>query len=120
MLNKELTVNHDKRDYKRIITFLLVAFCLIVPTFAQESTTSITSLDSWGNKLLELFTGTWVKAILLIALICEAIGMVVAGQQGGGGQMVKKFAPWIIGTIILLSASSICSYFLSDLSFKIQ
>ena len=45
--------------------------------------------------------------------------MVLAGQQGGGGQMIKKFAPWIIGTIILLSASSICSYFLGDLSFEV-
>ena len=45
--------------------------------------------------------------------------MVLAGQQGGGGQMIKKFAPWIIGTIILLSASSICSYFLDGLSFEI-
>ena len=46
--------------------------------------------------------------------------MVLAGQQGGGGQMIKKFAPWIIGTIILLSASSICSYFLGDLAFEIS
>ncbi|MDY5883808.1 MAG: hypothetical protein SPJ65_10885 [Roseburia sp.] len=34
--------------------------------------------------------------------------------------MIKKFAPWIIGTIILLSASSICSYFLGDLSFEVS
>lgn len=46
--------------------------------------------------------------------------MVLAGQQGGGGQMIKKFAPWIIGTIILLSASSICSYFLGDLKFEVS
>ena len=111
------TEQKKKFDYKRLISFFAITFLLIVPTFAEGDT--ITALDSWGNKLLTLFTGTWVKAILLIALICEAIGMVVAGQQGGGGQMVKKFAPWIIGTIILLSASGICSYFLDGLSFSV-
>ena len=53
-------------------------------------------------------------------MVLAVFGMVLAGQQGGGGQMIKKFAPWIIGTIILLSASSICSYFLGDLSFEVS
>lgn len=95
------------------------AFC-VIPTFAASSGDSIVELDNWADKILELFQSSWVKAILLVALIVEAIGMVLAGQQGGGGQMIKKFAPWIIGTIILLSASSICSYFLGDLSFEVS
>ena len=53
-----------------------------------------------------------------VALIIEAIGMIVAGQQGGGGAIIKKFAPWIIGTIILLSASGITGYFLDGLEFE--
>ena len=97
---------------------VVFAIC-IVPTFAAGSGDSIVELDNWANKILELFQSSWIKAILLVALIVEAIGMVLAGQQGGGGQMIKKFAPWIIGTIILLSASSICSYFLGDLSFEV-
>ena len=88
--------------------------------FAASGGDSIVELDNWADKILELFQSSWVKAILLVALIVEAIGMVLAGQQGGGGQMIKKFAPWIIGTIILLSASSICSYFLGDLSFEVS
>lgn len=103
---------------KKIITVGLMLLMIILPTFASGDT--IEQLDTWGEKILSLFQSNWVKAILLVALIVEAIGMVVAGQQGGGGQILKKFAPWIIGTIILLSASGICSYFLSDLNFEIS
>ncbi|MCQ2588978.1 MAG: TrbC/VirB2 family protein [Treponema sp.] len=103
---------------KKVIVFCVLFFAVITPIFCQAN--QITQLDSWATKVLELFQSTWVKAILLIALIVEAIGVVVAGQQGGGGQMLKKFAPWIIGTIVLLSASGICSYFLQDLSFKLK
>ena len=100
---------------------MAITFCAFAaPTFAASNGDSIVELDNWADKILELFQSSWVKAILLVALIVEAIGMVLAGQQGGGGQMIKKFAPWIIGTIILLSASSICSYFLGDLSFEVE
>ena len=85
------------------------ALC-VIPTFAASGGDSIVELDNWADKILELFQSSWVKAILLVALIVEAIGMV----------LIKKFAPWIIGTIILLSASSICSYFLGDLSFEVS
>ena len=105
---------------KHFLAFALIFAACIVPTFAAGSGESIAELDTWADKILELFQSSWVKAILLVALIVEAIGMVLAGQQGGGGQMIKKFAPWIIGTIILLSASSICSYFLDGLSFEIS
>lgn len=102
---------------KKIIVFCVLFFAVMTPIFCQSN--QITQLDSWATKVLELFQSTWVKAILLIALIVEAIGVVVAGQQGGGGQMLKKFAPWIIGTIVLLSASGICTYFLKDLKFEL-
>ena len=105
---------------KKFLTVAAIFALCIVPTFAASSGDSIVELDNWADKILELFQSSWVKAILLVALIVEAIGMVLAGQQGGGGQMIKKFAPWIIGTIILLSASSICSYFLGDLSFEVS
>lgn len=103
---------------KSFIMFSLLAFVMVSQTFAASDT--IEALDDWGDKILKLFSSNWVKVICLVALIVEAIGMVVAGQQGGGGQIIKKFAPWIIGTIILLSASSICSYFLGDLKFEIE
>ena len=101
---------------KQFIALTLIMLVMITPTFAADT---IEALDDWGNKILELFGGTWMKVICLVALIVEAIGMVVAGQQGGGGAVIKKFAPWIIGTIILLSAAGICSYFLKELKFEI-
>ncbi|MCQ2584515.1 MAG: TrbC/VirB2 family protein [Treponema sp.] len=106
------------KSKKLFIAALIFVLCAI-PMFAASSGESIVELDNWADKILELFQSSWIKAILLVALIVEAIGMVLAGQQGGGGQMIKKFAPWIIGTIILLSASSICSYFLGDLKFEV-
>ena len=87
---------------------------MAAPIFAEDT---IGQLDTWANKILSLFQSSWVKAILLVALIVEAIAMVVAGRNGGGGEMLKRFAPWIIGTIVLLSASGITTYFVGDLKF---
>jgi hypothetical protein len=120
---KSLNLNEQKKYEniksffcsKKFILVMVLFFVIITPTFAAET---ITQLETWSNKVLSLFQSTWVKAILLIALIVEAIGVVVAGRNGGGGEILKKFAPWIIGTIILLSASGICSYFLDGLSFQ--
>lgn len=117
--NNTLVKENKSVSFKRLFAVLAVFAVCVVPTFAAGSGESISELDSWAEKILELFQSPWVKAILLVALIVEAIGLVLAGQQGGGGQMLKKFAPWVIGTLILLSASSICSYFLKDLSFEV-
>lgn len=102
-------------------TFLLFAFfSLIMVSRTFAATDSIDVLDSWSDKILDLLSSSWVKVLCLVALIIEAIGVVLAGQQGGGGQIIKRFAPWIIGTLILLCASGICSYFLSDLEFEVS
>ena len=94
----------------------LFSFVIVSNTFAADDT--IETLDSWGNNILSIFSSGWVKALACVALIIEAIGMIVAGQQGGGGAIIKKFAPWIIGTVILLCASGITGYFLNDLEFE--
>ena len=107
-------------DRKFLITVFML-FMIAAPTFAANGGgDTIEQLDTWGDKILSLLQSTWVKVLLLVALIIEAIGVVVAGQQGGGGQILKKFAPWIIGTLILLCSSGICSYFLGDLNFEIS
>lgn len=108
-------------DRKFLITVFML-FMIVAPTFAAGGGggDTIEQLDTWGDKILSLLQSTWVKVLLLVALIIEAIGVVVAGQQGGGGQILKKFAPWIIGTLILLCSSGICSYFLGDLNFEIS
>lgn len=104
---------------KTLVVMLVLVFVAVVSASAQANGT-IAKLDEWSNNLLALFTGSWIKALLLIALACEAIGVVIAGQQGGGGAMVKKFAPWIVGTVILLCASSITGYFTKGMEFKLD
>ncbi|MBQ9282263.1 MAG: hypothetical protein IJ207_08715 [Treponema sp.] len=101
---------------KSFLMFALLSCVMISNTFAASE--AIDVLDSWGNKILAIFSSGWVKALACVALIVEAIGMIVAGQQGGGGAIIKKFAPWIIGTIILLCASGITGYFLDGLEFE--
>ncbi len=103
---------------KNFILFCTVLFIAISPTFADGE--SIDALDTWGEKILSLFTSSWIKVLLLVALVVEAIGMVVAGQNGGGGAIIKKFAPWIIGTLIILCASGIVGYFVGDLEFTVS
>lgn len=100
---------------KAFVMLCLISAVFVVPTFAGDDT--IGKLDEWSAKVLDIFASKWLKAVCLIALVLEALGVVVGGQQGGGGQLIKKFAPWMIGTVIMLCASSICSYFLTDIEF---
>jgi hypothetical protein len=86
--------------------FQLLAAAALV--FAQNS--GIPELDEWGSKVLGLITSDWVKAICALAFVIEAGGMIYAARQGEGGT-VKKFLPWMIGTIGLLSAVSITDFF---------
>lgn len=101
---------------KSFVMFALLSCVMISNTFAASDTIDV--LDGWGNRILSIFSSGWVKALACVALIIEAIGMIVAGQQGGGGAIIKKFGPWIIGTVILLCASGITGYFLEGLSFE--
>lgn len=112
MLNKKTNTN------KKLILVMVLIAISIMPMFAAGDT--IDSLDTWASKILSLFSSNWVKVILLVALIVEALAMIIAGQNGGGGQIIKRFGPWIIGTIILLSASGICSYFVGSLEFTVS
>lgn len=119
-LSTETSISSKIKNFvcsKNFIVFSLMLFVMANPMFAEED--SIKALDDWGSKILSLMSSSWVKVILLVALVIEAIGLVIAGQQGGGGQIIKKFAPWIIGTLILLSASGIVSYFVKDLKFTV-
>ncbi|MBQ9623987.1 MAG: hypothetical protein IJP90_09840 [Treponema sp.] len=100
---------------KSFVMFALLSCVLLSSTFAATDT--IETLDNWGNRILAILSSAWVKALACIALIAEAIGMIVTGQQGGGSQILKKFGPWIIGTLVLLCASGITSYFLGSLSY---
>lgn len=107
---------------KEFITFAIVLFAAVMPTFAAGSE-SIDELDNWADKILALIGGKPLKVIILITLVGLAIGVVFTGKNGGGGgEIIKKFGPWIIGVLILLCANSIVDYFTngSDFEFSVS
>lgn len=101
---------------KKIVLILCMIFLVCVSAFAQKQG-SIGKLDEWAQTLVNLLTSTWLKAICIIALVGICIGMIVAGRNEPG--LIKKFIPWLIGTIILLSASDIVKYFFTGAEFNI-
>lgn len=113
---KLFSIAHLLSANKGYIMFTLMAIFVISGAFAGNE--SIDKLDTWGTKIMNLFTSPWLKALVCVAIIVEAIGMIYAGQNGGGAQVIKKFAPIIIGSVILLAAQSIVTYFLGDLSYS--
>lgn len=119
----EKTAIKDILKSKQFIMFCIMSVFMITPIFAQSGNDTIQALDTWSDKILGVLGSTWLKVLILIVLIAEAIGVIVGGQQqGGGGQIFKKFAPWIIGTIILLCASGIVTFFYGTgtIDFKVN
>ena len=118
-MNKMLNEKR-KVSVKQLVALLLTLFVLVSPIFAEGA--DELGLNAFGQKVLDIFTANWLKALLIVALVVEAIMMVVSGQQGGGAQVFKKFSPWIIGTLVILSASSITGYFTEgiDDAFKLD
>ncbi len=117
--NKELSLSLKKiLTNKTFLLTIFMIFVLVVPTFADSDT--IEQLDNWGTKLINIFKSTWVKALLLVSLILIAIEVAMGMQQGASlKDMIGKFSGWIIGTIVLATASGICTFFLGDLNFEI-
>lgn len=117
--NKELSLSLKKiLTNKTFLLTIFMIFVLVVPTFADSDT--IEQLDTWGTKLINIFKSTWVKALLLVSLILIAIEVAMGMQQGASlKDMIGKFSGWIIGTIVLATASGICTFFLGDLNFEI-
>lgn len=104
-----------KFGWKKIFIFTLIFACMAMPIFAQNAT----GIDSAVEKVTSFLSSGVITAICLIALVVEGIGVVVMGKQGADIQsIIGKFAPWVVGTVVLLSANGICNYFLSDLSFS--
>ena len=103
-----------KMEWKKVLLFALLIACIITPIFAD----GVTEVESAVQKVTDFLSSGVITAICLIALVVEGIGVVVMGKQGADIQaIISKFAPWVVGTVVLLSANGICTYFLSDLSF---
>lgn len=103
---------------KKIFLILFMIFLVCASAFAQGKGGSIGKLDEWAQTLVNLLTATWLKAICILALVGICIGMIVAGRNEPG--LIKKFIPWLIGTIILLSAADIVKYFFTGAEFNIS
>lgn len=94
---------------------MCVGFIFTVVSSNCFAADSIAVLDSAGNKILELISASWVKALLCVALIIE-FGVIAFGNSQGEGGMIKKVLPWIIGTAGILGATSIVNFFFSGIS----
>ena len=92
---------------------LVLIFCAS-GLFAQSSE-SIAVLDTSGQKIIDLVTAKWVKALLVVALIIE-FGVIAFGNAQGEGGMIKKVLPWILGTAGILGATSIVNFFFGNIS----
>lgn len=115
----ELNVISEKEKteiaWKKLFLFALIFACALSPIFADDST----GIDTAVSKVTTFLSSGAITAVCLIALVVEAIGVVVMGKQGADIQsIISKFAPWVVGTVVLLSANGICNYFLDDLSFS--
>lgn len=114
---KEIEISEKektKHAWKKVFIFALIFICAAFPIFAQNAT----GIDSAVEKVTSFLSSGLITAVCLIALVVEGIGVVVMGKQGADIQaIIGKFAPWVIGTVVVLSANGICNYFLTDLSF---
>lgn len=116
-MNKSNVISEKEKkeiSWKKFFMFALLFACAVTPIFAQDAT----GIDSAVEKVTTFLSSGVITAICLIALVVEAIGVIVMGKQGADIQsIIGKFAPWVVGTVVVLSANGICNYFLSDLSF---
>jgi type IV secretory pathway VirB2 component (pilin) len=107
----ELKIRERGLD-KKLLTLFIFGLVLSEGLFAQSAGGS----DAFGigsriQIILDFLSSPWVKGICVIALIVECIGMITAGRQEPG--MFKKFIPWIVGTVLFMSAGSITSIFIN-------
>jgi type IV secretory pathway VirB2 component (pilin) len=93
---------------RKLLLLLLLGLCASQGLFAQGVSFGI---EKHVQTVLDFLSSPWVKGICVIALIVECIGMITAGRQEPG--MFKKFIPWIVGTVLFMSAGTITSIFVN-------
>lgn len=101
-LSSKRTVNG-----KKIIVFCIVFFVSIVCVYAD--TGSIGKLDNYARLILGFFTSFWMKAVCAIAFIIICLRAITVGRDEPG--LIKKYIPWMIGVLLLLSAGEIVNFF---------
>lgn len=94
---------------KKIIAFCIVFFISIVCVYAD--TGSIGKLDNYARLILGFFTSFWMKATCAVAFILICLRAITVGRDEPG--LIKKYIPWGIGVLLLLSAGEIVNFFFS-------
>jgi type IV secretory pathway VirB2 component (pilin) len=95
--------------------FVLALFLLLGSQVFGQSDDSL-GLNGAMQTVLDVIGSPWVKGIAVCALVIECIGLIMAGRQEQ--QMIKRFIPWIAGTVIFMAASGITSKFLNTDTLK--
>lgn len=93
---------------KRCFAVFSLLFLVCGFVAAQENAL-VTNLTDNLQVILDIFTSPIVKGIACIFLIILCIGLVTTGRQDP--EMFKKFIPWIIGTVLFMSAGAITERF---------
>jgi len=96
-------------EKKALCAFLLV---MVAASFGfadmsvvyNQSVGNIEGLGTVLNMILGFFRSNYMKAIVSVALAGLAVGVIMNRGEPG---MVKKFIPWIVGCVLLLSLQSI-------------
>jgi type IV secretory pathway VirB2 component (pilin) len=103
----------ETKEFKKAILFYMFLFVCATFAFAQDSDFGLgTSLQL----VVDFISNPWVRGVAFAALAIECIGMIMAGRQEQ--QMIKRFIPWVVGTVIFLAAGTITTRFLSTESLK--
>ena len=99
--------NKRMGNKKKIIAFCIVFFVSIVCAYAD--TGSIGKLDNYARLILGFFTSFWMKATCAVAFILICLRAITVGRDEPG--LIKKYIPWGVGVLLLLSAGEIVNFF---------
>lgn len=89
--------------HKKLIVLLLC--CLMVTSMVFADDTAAQKMEKRIGAIVNFFSNGWVKGVMVILLIGECLGLLVGGGQNP--QIFKKFLPFIVGTLLFMSAGSI-------------
>lgn len=101
--------NFVQKNQKTLKGIFLIGILTIFMSSNVFAADSISALDTFGDKVLGMVTGKWLKALLAVALLIE-LGIAAWGSSQGEGGVVKKVLRWIMITGLILAATAIVNF----------
>lgn len=101
--------NFVQKNQKTLKGIFLIGILTIFMSSNVFAADSISALDTFGDKVLGIITGKWLKALLAVALLIE-LGLAAWGSSQGEGGIVKKVIRWIMITGLILAATAIVNF----------